>query len=330
MRYVDDVVSRNRDTTGTTTLDERLYGIQDGNWNVSALADSSGGVLERFAYTAFGAVVVLTSTFEPQSQSVSYSWDLRYAGYRWDDEVNLYQVRNRNFSALTGWLQRDPLSTRLPNLYVYSSASPIRTTDPFGNQDEDDPLGCKPRQIPVPEACTGHNIHTVVEVCVRPVRTAPTFGHVFIKILCGDTWYAFGAGPLEPCGYCKEKCGERQQLRLGYGDFSELTATTGSPEFPEEGEPEATCTTFVLIGSPHDTFGCVTKMGLALRDCCIPYGQPIPLREPCNSNCAAWWINSCCFGRVPAQLPLPHLPTPGWKTGMPDCVKRSCTNANAE
>jgi len=33
----------------------RIYALQDGNWNVIALADTSGDVQERYAYQAYGA-----------------------------------------------------------------------------------------------------------------------------------------------------------------------------------------------------------------------------------------------------------------------------------
>ncbi|HEV2968550.1 MAG TPA: RHS repeat domain-containing protein, partial [Pirellulales bacterium] len=39
LRYVDDLVLRDRSTSGT--LNERLYALQDGNWNVIAIADST-------------------------------------------------------------------------------------------------------------------------------------------------------------------------------------------------------------------------------------------------------------------------------------------------
>ncbi len=36
-RYIDDLILRDRDTTGDGTLDERLYALQDANWNVVAV-----------------------------------------------------------------------------------------------------------------------------------------------------------------------------------------------------------------------------------------------------------------------------------------------------
>jgi YD repeat-containing protein len=50
-RYVDELILRDRDTDANGTLDERLYALQDGNFNVTAIADTSGAVVERSSYT---------------------------------------------------------------------------------------------------------------------------------------------------------------------------------------------------------------------------------------------------------------------------------------
>ena len=63
LRYIDDLILRDRDTTGNGTLDERLYALQDANWNVTAISDDTGAVQERYAYAAYGESAVLTATF---------------------------------------------------------------------------------------------------------------------------------------------------------------------------------------------------------------------------------------------------------------------------
>jgi YD repeat-containing protein len=45
--YVDTMVLRDRDATGGGTLSERLWVQQDANWNVTALVNTSGSVVER-------------------------------------------------------------------------------------------------------------------------------------------------------------------------------------------------------------------------------------------------------------------------------------------
>ncbi|MEZ6131588.1 MAG: hypothetical protein R3C59_23200 [Planctomycetaceae bacterium] len=44
-RYIDDLILRDRDTTGNGTLDERA--LEDANWNVTSLIDTSGTVQQR-------------------------------------------------------------------------------------------------------------------------------------------------------------------------------------------------------------------------------------------------------------------------------------------
>ena len=61
LHYVDDLVLRDRAISGTL---ERLYALQDANWNVVAIySDLSSAVEERFAYTAYGVVMPLNPDF---------------------------------------------------------------------------------------------------------------------------------------------------------------------------------------------------------------------------------------------------------------------------
>nr|WP_228499037.1 hypothetical protein [Thermogemmata fonticola] len=57
--YVDALILRDRDSDGDGTLDERLWVAQDANFNVTALVDDSGNVVERYIYDPFGQPTVL-------------------------------------------------------------------------------------------------------------------------------------------------------------------------------------------------------------------------------------------------------------------------------
>jgi YD repeat-containing protein len=48
--YVDAMVLRDQ-LASDGSLDQRLYAVQDANWNVTALADTSGAAVERFVYS---------------------------------------------------------------------------------------------------------------------------------------------------------------------------------------------------------------------------------------------------------------------------------------
>ena len=132
LRYIDDLVLRDRDTTGNGTLDERCYALQDANWNVTSTVSGSGAVQQRLAYHAYGAPVFLTAAFA--SGTNTDDWETLYGGYRYGRQTAFYLARHRSYSFLTGsWLQRDPLGTAVAeNLYEYVSARPLVDTDPTG------------------------------------------------------------------------------------------------------------------------------------------------------------------------------------------------------
>src|SRR5262249_753565 len=110
LRYIDDCVLRDRDTDANGTLDERLYALQDGNWNVIALTDTGGDVQERYAYQAYGTPKFLTPAFANRASS-SYGWETLFCGYSCDLATRIYRVRSRIYhSPLGSWIQRDALA----------------------------------------------------------------------------------------------------------------------------------------------------------------------------------------------------------------------------
>ena len=136
-RYIDDLVLRDRDADGNSTLDERKYALQDANWNVIALTDTGGTVDERYAYSAYGEPAFLNSSFTPTGSGTSArDWETLYAGYRHEPATGLFHVRNRAYAPGLGvWLQRDPVADpHAPSLYAYGNGRPLVTTDQFGLQ----------------------------------------------------------------------------------------------------------------------------------------------------------------------------------------------------
>ncbi len=111
---------------------ERLYSLQD-VFNCTAVIDSTGTVQERYGYNAFGLSRVMDADFNPLSSS-GYDWETRYACYRFDDESNFYQVRNRYLHPNLGrWLTRDPIGYgEGPNVYAYIENDAINIVDPHG------------------------------------------------------------------------------------------------------------------------------------------------------------------------------------------------------
>ncbi len=134
LRYVDDLVLRDDDTDSDGTLDRRLYALQDPNWNVVAIADTSGDVQERYRYDAYGKPTFLSGTFGDPSTTSSYSWNVLYTGREYDAGTGLYHYRNRYYHPLLGrFITKDPIEYEGGiNLYEYVGDSPLVFIDPFG------------------------------------------------------------------------------------------------------------------------------------------------------------------------------------------------------
>ena len=103
------------DQSGESTADARYFVHQDRNWNVVALSDADGDIVERYSYTPYGSFVVLmgdSGDGELCSASLNSSVGNPFAhqGLPFDQEKGSYQNRWREY---INWLQRfaqpDPL-----------------------------------------------------------------------------------------------------------------------------------------------------------------------------------------------------------------------------
>ena len=133
LRYVDDLVLRDRDTGGNGIFDERLYALQDSNWNVTGVVNSSATLQERYSYSNCGVPQFLTAAFGSRPIS-AMDWDRLFGGYVWDIETQSFQIRNRLLVPYLGWVQRDPIGYLDGdyNLYRYVHNNPLLLTDPTG------------------------------------------------------------------------------------------------------------------------------------------------------------------------------------------------------
>ena len=138
VRYIDDLILRDRSVSGGT-LNERLYALQDANWNVTTVTDSTGTIQERYEYEPYGVTTVLAPDFTLRTTS-NFAWETTYCGYRWDQSTGLFAVRHRFYHPRLGtWLARDPIgySGRAAHLYEYVSSEPVTLLDPSGNEELD-------------------------------------------------------------------------------------------------------------------------------------------------------------------------------------------------
>jgi RHS repeat-associated protein len=133
--YVDAPILRDRDTDADGTLDERLWSQQDANWNVTALLNGSGSVVERYTYDPFGSLAVYDASYTLRGGGSSYAWVHEYQGLRHDGVSGLDEANRRFYSlTLARWLGIDPIrfDGGGSNFYQFVRNGPVNRTDPTG------------------------------------------------------------------------------------------------------------------------------------------------------------------------------------------------------
>jgi RHS repeat-associated protein len=107
--------------------------LQDANFNVTAVVNASGTVLERYHYTPYGEVSFLTSSFSLLTSSLISNHHL-FTGRERDPETGLQLNRHRYYAAHLGrWVNRDPIRYRGGmNLCWYVAGMVARFVDPSG------------------------------------------------------------------------------------------------------------------------------------------------------------------------------------------------------
>ena len=138
LRYIDDLILRDRDADGSSGngLEERLYALQDANWNVVALAEPDGDIVERFIYDGYGHATPLAPDFTAHT-GADYAWPYLFTGRRLDEETGMMQYRNRYYHIQLGrFVTRDPIGYGGgdANLYGYVFGNPLAFSDPYGDE----------------------------------------------------------------------------------------------------------------------------------------------------------------------------------------------------
>ena len=126
--YLDELVAKLENSSLT-------FYLQDSNYNVVALADDEGDVIERYSYTPYGEVTI-TSPTGGEQQTILNDTHL-FQGQRRDPETGLYYFKNRYYSPVLGrFLQRDPAEYKDGmNLYQAFGLSSTTRIDPYGLSD---------------------------------------------------------------------------------------------------------------------------------------------------------------------------------------------------
>jgi len=134
LRYVHSPVLRWRDENTDGQNVETLYYTNDANFNVTALVEPDGDVVERVVYDPYGQPTFYDGSWQNPSSTSAYANDVLFTGHRLDTESGLYYCLMRYYHPTLGrWMQRDP-SGYVDGLvlYLYCNAKPSDTLDPFG------------------------------------------------------------------------------------------------------------------------------------------------------------------------------------------------------
>jgi RHS repeat-associated protein len=132
--YVNALILRDRDTDGNGSLEERLWAVQDANWNVVALVDSSGDVVERYAYTPYGQAFIMNGAYVEMTGG-GVDWRYLFQGGRLDPLTGATQFGARDYDpALGRWRTLDPIGFAGGDLNVYRALGndPVNSVDPTG------------------------------------------------------------------------------------------------------------------------------------------------------------------------------------------------------
>jgi RHS repeat-associated protein len=102
-------------------------------FNGTAVLNTSGTVLERYAYSAFGIRRIMAADFTPRSSS-SYAWEFGFQGQFRDSETGWYNYGYRFYVPLLGrWINRDPIAEAGGvNFYGFAFNSSLNLVDQYG------------------------------------------------------------------------------------------------------------------------------------------------------------------------------------------------------
>ena len=134
--YVNQMVLRDTYSGGVEQASQRLYAQWNANYDVTALVNTSGAVVERYLYDPYGSATVTNASWTPLAGNASaYGWLYLHQGGRMDTVTGWYAFRNRDLIPSEGrWAERDPLGFggSQADLYEFMFGSPVNFTDPSG------------------------------------------------------------------------------------------------------------------------------------------------------------------------------------------------------
>jgi len=145
VRYIDELVCRDATPGGSSGSSsssssssgsgalQRLYAMQDGNFNLTAICATSGSVVERYLFDPYANRTIMNASWGAITSSL-YGWSVGHQGLLHDVESGLLYNRSRLLHpALGRWMQRDPVGyADHGSLYEYHGSNPNNRLDPSG------------------------------------------------------------------------------------------------------------------------------------------------------------------------------------------------------
>jgi RHS repeat-associated protein len=126
-RWIDDIVSMRRSG-------QNYFYHTNNLGSVVSVTNSSGAVVERYEYDAFGKVTVYDAGFMVLSGGSAIANPYLFTGRDLDKETGLYYYRARYYDPIHGrFVQRDPMGyIDGMGTYAYVGGNPVSRIDPSG------------------------------------------------------------------------------------------------------------------------------------------------------------------------------------------------------
>ena len=119
-------------TTSWSAASGSYYFLTDANYNVTALLNSSGAVIERYVYSAYGTATVYSPDYSTTYSASTVGNTVLFAGMWFDPSTGLARTSTRwDNTVIDTFVTSDP-AQQGTNWYEYSGDDPAAETDPTG------------------------------------------------------------------------------------------------------------------------------------------------------------------------------------------------------
>ena len=126
--YIDEPILKDGTLSSGTGI---VYYSRNQQYSITGLTDTSGNVVERYSYSAYGDLTIYDSTGTSIASS-AYANPYTYTGRRFDSETEIYHFRARMYDAELGrFIGRDPFGF-VDGENLYRGYFAVNALDPSG------------------------------------------------------------------------------------------------------------------------------------------------------------------------------------------------------